>query len=395
MLGLSIVFGSTLETLYEFHEADAGFVDHPWVTDLNVGDISGDGVIDIAYCEGKRNQIGLLIGRGDGTFEKSVMIEGVKGPAHVEVVDIDFDGDGDLLVASMGLIFPNNDKIGSVVVLENQGQLKFETHVLLENVARVTDVQAGDLDGDGDLDLSIAQFGYLEGEVRWMENLGDWKFQSHELIDLPGAIHAPVADVDADGDLDIVSIISQDWEEIHLFRNDGGAFQSEVVFGSLNEDYGSSGICLSDFDQDGDLDILYTNGDGFDYAIPGSRPWHGVQWLRNDGTGSFEYLRVGDFAGAYSPIAVDVDQDGDLDLIASSCFNDWSKPDAYSLMLFENDGSMNFTPKPLATQPTHISVVKAADLDGDGIEELITGGFHAYPPWDRMSRVGVWKRRVK
>jgi hypothetical protein len=38
-------------------------------------------------------------------------------------------------------------------------------------------------------------------------------------------------------------------------------------------------------------------------------------------------------------------------------------------------------------------VVKAVDLDGDGIEELITGGFHAYPPWDKMSRITLWKKR--
>lgn len=367
--------------------------ERPWVTDLAVGDFSGDGVDDIAFCEGKLNEIGLLIGKGDGTFEEFPSIGSIMGPAHIEVVDFDQDGDGDLLVACMGVVFPNNEKIGSVVILENKGSLQFERHTILENTSRVTDVQAGDLDGDGDLDLAVAQFGYIQGKVQWFENRGNWEFRANVLLDLPGAIHSPIFDADQDGDLDIVSIISQQWEEVYLFRNESGSFKGEVIYGNFNEDFGSSGISLADLDQDGDQDILYTNGDGFDYAIPGSRPWHGVQWLENDGAGGFKYHRVGDFSGAYSPIAVDVDQDGDLDIVASSCFNDWIRQDASSLTCFVNDGNLNFTAVPLAAKPSHISVVKAVDLDGDGIEELITGGFHAYPPWDKMSRITLWKKR--
>lgn len=369
-------------------------VERPWVTDIAVGDFSGDGVHDIAYCEGKLNEIGLLVGKGDGSFSEAKPVGSIMGPAHVEIVDFDQDGDGDLLVACMGVVFPSNEKIGSVVILENRGSMRFERHTVLENTHRVTDVQAGDFDGDGDLDLSLAQFGYFDGQVQWLENLGGWEFRAEPLLDLPGAIHAPIFDADSDGDLDFVSIISQQWEELHLFRNEAGVFQSEVVYGNFNEDFGSSGISLADLDQDGDEDILYTNGDGFDYAIPGSRPWHGVQWLENDGKGGFKDHRVGDFSGAYSPIAVDVDEDGDLDIIASSCFNDWLREDAYSLMCFLNDGSQNFTAVPLASSPSHLSVVKAVDLDGDGIEELVTGGFHAYPPWEKLSRISVWKKGV-
>lgn len=367
-------------------------IERPWVTDLAVSDINGDGHPDVAFCEGQLNFIGLMFGDGAGGFSDVQKIEGIEGPAHVEAVDFDQDGDVDLLVACMGWIFPNNDKIGSVVVLENVGD-QFAKRILLEKVSRVTDVQAGDLDGDGDLDLSVAQFGYHEGEVRVLWNRGKWEFESEILTEQAGAIHAPMVDVDGDGDLDIVALISQQWEEIQVFENREGKLFSKIAFASPNEDYGSSGISIHDLDQDGDPDILYTNGDGFDYAIPGSRPWHGVQWLSNDGEGNFEYKRIGSFAGAYSPIAVDVDEDGDLDVIASSCFNDWSKADAHSIAWFENDGAMNFTMNPIASKPTHIVDVEADDLDGDGIEELVTGGFHAYPPWDNTSAITVWKKK--
>src|SRR5690606_35839711 len=122
----------------------------------------------------------------------------------------------------------------------------------------------GDFNTDGKLDLAVAQFGYDQGEIRWMENLGDWQFKSHNLLNLSGAINICIADLTGDEKLDIVALVSQQWEEIYLFGNDGrGNFTNKIIFGSTNEDYGSSGISLCDVNRDGRLDVLYTNGDGF------------------------------------------------------------------------------------------------------------------------------------
>jgi hypothetical protein len=46
----------------------------------------------------------------------------------------------------------------------------------------------------------------------------------------------------------------------------------------------------------------------------------------------------------------------------------------------------------LARAPTHLMTVDAGDLDGNGRPVFVAGGFHADPPWDRISRVGVWRR---
>ena len=62
--------------------------------------------------------------------------------------------------------------------------------------------------------------------------------------------------------------------QTYLFVNDGkGKFTSKLLHGISNEDFGSSGISMHDLDRDGDLDILYTNGDAFDYQPPRPRPW--------------------------------------------------------------------------------------------------------------------------
>ena len=364
----------------------------PWITDLLIVDLDGDGLKDVLVCDARLNRVSWIRQVRLGVFEEQDIGETVAGPAHLEVADLNGDGHLDVLVSSMGVIPPSNLKTGAVVVLMNDGTNHFTNRVLLENVARVTYVAAAPLTQSGRLDLVVGQFGYIEGGIQWLENLGDWRFKGHALLDLPGTIHAPVVDLDGDGHLDIVALVSQDSEEVHAFMGDGqGHFRDRVLYGSTNKDYGSSGLTIADVNRDGRPDIVYTNGDGFDYATPGSRPWHGVQWLENLGGGKFSFHRVGDFPGAFSPVVTDLNGDGFPDIVACSGFNDWNNRAAVSLMCFENDGAGHFTPRILAHEPTHLIVVKAADMFNDGRIELVTGAFMFYPPYDRVSRVTLWE----
>src|SRR5690606_36875390 len=101
----------------------------------------------------------------------------------------------------MGRILPTNERIGAVIVLENTENRRFEKRVLLDQVARVSDVRAANLAGhrDGRRDLVVGLFGYAQGETRWLKNQGDWKFESHVVNSLSGCIHVPVADFNGDG----------------------------------------------------------------------------------------------------------------------------------------------------------------------------------------------------
>ena len=305
----------------------------PWISHVSVVDLDQDGLMDVVLCDATTNQVAWIRHDADGSFTETSVSGTILAPAHVTPSDIDLDGDIDLLVAKMGAILPNNDKIGGVIVLENDGQQEFTTRILLDGVARVTDIEPGDFDGDGDIDLAVGQFGYDDGEIRWMENLGNWVFASHGLLTLSGTIHTPVGDLDGDGDLDIAAVVSQEWEEIYVFENDGtGTFDRHLVYGATNDDFGSSGISL-----------------------------------------------------------VDLDLDGDLDVFVVSAFNDWESPAAASLAWFENDGRMGFTRRTLATEPTHLLALASADIDNDGYVDLVTGAMHVSPPYDRMSRVTFWR----
>ena len=374
----------------------AKFKEPPLISHVQAIDLDGDHLMDVVFCDCKSNTVNWIRQNPAGVYTETVLATDLTAPAHVQVLDFDGDGDKDLMIGVLGMLFPNNDKIGSVVVLENDGQSNFTKHLIIDKIARVSDVRAGDLDGDGDMDLAVAQFGYDDGETRWLENTGNWKFKSHILQNLSGPINVEIVDVDNDGDLDIVSLVSQEWEEVYCFINDGkGNFKPKLLFGSSNQDYGSSGISMCDLDKDGDMDILYTNGDAFDYIPPQGRPWHGAQWLENKGNLNFEFHRLCSFTGATNIRAADIDNDGDLDLFLVSAFNLWDQPESYSLIWLENDGKMQFTKHEITKNPTHILCCEPADFNNDGLVDLVTGDMHTYPPYDRMGRVTLWLNNGK
>ncbi len=367
------------------------FTEPPLIAHIQAVDLDQDGLLDVVLCDDKNNTVSWIRQYPAGVYDETVLAGEVMAPSHVQVIDFEGDGDLDLMVGVLGMLFPNNDKIGSVEILENDGEQHFTRHLIVGKIARVADVRAGDLDGDGDLDLVVAQFGYDDGETRWMENLGDWKFESHMLQFLSGPVNVELTDIDYDGDLDIISLVSQEWEEIYCFINQGeGVFQPKLLFGSSNQDYGSSGISLSDLDQDGDEDILYSNGDAFDYIPPQGRPWHGVQWLENKGNEEFEFHRICSFTGATNVRAGDMDNDGDIDLMAVSAFNLWDDPASLSMIWLENDGSENFTLREITRDPTHLLCCEAGDFNEDGLMDVITAGMHTYPPYGKMGRITLW-----
>jgi VCBS repeat protein len=364
--------------------------ERPQMSHVAMVDLDRDGLMDVLACDALRNVLVWVRQSPKGVFTEQT-IAGVAAPAHVEAIDVDRDGDLDLVVGALGFLFPNNNRVGSVIVFENDGQQHFTSHYIADRVARVADARAADLDGDGDLDVSVAGFGYDAGETSWLENKGGWMFEQHGLQRLSGAINALPVDLDGNKTLDIVALISQEWEEIWAFVNDGkGAFTPRMLWGSTNPDFGSSWITIVDLDRDGDPDILYANGDAFEYAPPNSRPWQGIQWLENTGNLRFTFHRIIDLQGATSPQAADLDGDGDLDVLIVTSNNDWDNPQAPSLLWLENDGRQTFTMHPIASSPTHLLTVAVGDLDGDRKLDAVTGGMHISRPYDRIGRITAW-----
>jgi hypothetical protein len=179
----------------------------PRVCHVQVIDFDSDGSQDILSCDAVRNAVLLYRRTSAGDWNESVVADNLKTPAHATVTDIDGDGDNDVAVSILGDPLPSDELVGQVILLrQTEGQ--FEREVLLDDVRRVADVQPGDLDGDGDLDLAVAVFGYARGEIIWLENRDDG-FRDHQILSRPGVIHVPVRDFDGDGDLDLATVVSR------------------------------------------------------------------------------------------------------------------------------------------------------------------------------------------
>jgi hypothetical protein len=365
----------------------------PLVTHVQVVDVDGDGRTEVVACDALGQRVVRFDRDADGGWAETTLLDDVHVPAHATFVDIDRDGDTDVVVSVLGDILPSDAAVGRVELFVREGST-YSRRVLLDDVRRVADAQPADFDGDGDVDLAVAVFGYARGEVLWLEQRDDGSFADHLLASGSGAIHVPVADYDGDGDQDIATIISQDDEEIWGFENlGGGRFRRTMLWRSANFDLGSSGLVQADLDRDGDPDLVLPVGDNLEDFDAFPQPYHGCLWFENLGGWKFTPRRIAHFGGTYAAATGDLDGDGDVDVALVSMDNDWRTAGNASIVWLENDGAQHFTPWQIDTEPIHLITVAAGDVDGDGRCDLVAGSLTLRRPFERVGGVTAWLNR--
>jgi FG-GAP-like repeat len=321
----------------------------------------------------------VLAGGAAGGPPRLRLLSRVPHPCHVEAVDLDRDGRTDLLVADLGTAAPSDAMLGTVTWLRAQADGTYQPVTLAAGLPRVADVEAGDFDGDGDLDLVVAAFGWRRvGGIRLLENrTTDWSrpvFVSRELDERTGAIHVPVVDLDGDGRLDFVALLAQQHETVVAFLGDGkGGFRKETIDQAPHPGWGSSGLQIVDLDRDGDLDVLVTNGDMLDDLQ--LKPYHGIRWLENRGRFPFVAHDLAPLFGVLRAQAADLDGDGDLDIVACALLQlqqgpavDAGQP---SLVWLEQTARGRFERHTLEVGRRHLSL-DLGDWDGDGDVDIVT-----------------------
>ena len=309
----------------------------------------------------------LDIATPDGNYVHSIKLENVP----VAMTD---NGAG-IFVTLIGSFLPSERRLGGLSFLERTTNGFKPPKVILKDLPRTSDTQFADLNGDGKTDFVICMFGNMSGRFSWFENLGNGEYKEHVLIDKAGAVRAVIQDFNNDGIPDIAVLMAQEIESLLIFTNDGkGKFTPQVVF-QKHPLYGHTYFEPVDFNRDGRIDFLVTNGDNGEYPSP-TKKYHGVRVYLNKGENQFEEAFFYPLNGAFKAVARDFDGDGDLDIAAISFFPDYEKAPEESFVFLENNGKNEFT---ASTFRECISgrwlTMDVDDIDGDGDLDIILGSY--------------------
>lgn len=250
--------------------------------------------------------------------------------------------------------------------------------LLFEELPRPVDMAIHDLNDDQQEDIIICGFGNQVGRLSWYQK-SDNQYVEHVLEWRPGAIKVEVIDLDENDSDDILVLFGQGDESLIAYVNKGkGQFERKVIL-RFNALHGVSDFELVDMDQDGDLDLVITNGDNGDYSQV-LKPHHGIRIYINQGDFSFEEAYFYPMYGAYQCEVRDFDEDGDLDIFVSSFYPDFTSDLNQSLLYLENKGGLSFDPYQI--ENAHAGrwmVLDAGDLDQDGDQDIMIGAYTLGP----------------
>jgi len=315
--------------------------------DVKTEDIDRDGDLDVytANYSGRIAWYENAGGNPPGPWLEHVLTDFADGAEAAVAIRVDGDADVDFLSAAFNLeeiAWYSNE---SDAVTWTKEPITFECRLC-------TDVTSADLDGDGDND-AISASGF-DGKIAWYENTGSFNPSWVPRVVSPAAAECvEAADLDQDGDLDVVAGLS--WLE-----SDGAsppAFKEHLLVAPPA--YVANAIAILDVDRDGDLDVLSA-----------SQESDRVDWYENSGGLPPRWTpravsTTTDFAtGVY---AADLDGDADMDVLSASFFDN-------TIAWYENDGGSPpaWTKRAISTTAMGARSVFAADLEGDGDIDVLS-----------------------
>jgi hypothetical protein len=281
-----------------------------------------------------------------------------------------------VLVLESGILDPNDQPKGSLLEYGFANDALRFRRVIIDSLFRPVFVAPVDFDKDGKTDYLICEYGDNRGRLALYRSDGT-KYERQVLDPAPGAIRFEIRDLTGDGAPDIVALFAQGDERIVLFANDGaGHFTAPPrVLARLPPVYGSMYFAMHDFNGDGKLDILYVNGDNFDFSRV-LKPYHGVRILENDGGNTFQERYFFPVYGAAHAEAADFDRDGDLDIVVSSNFADSVHPER-GIIYLQNTGSYAFQPYAFTiASRNQWNVMATADFNKDGWPDVVIGAMY-------------------
>ncbi|MCH9651513.1 MAG: FG-GAP-like repeat-containing protein [Deltaproteobacteria bacterium] len=409
---------------------DVSTIDNPWSIALE--DIDADGDIDLIGASFLADEITYWENtEGDGTAWTEYTIEGsFDGASAVAVTDLDGDGDLDVLASAFNtddLTWWENETI------HRSAAFPLEVSAAV-NFGASTGHDAADIDGDGDLDLLGTS--EIRSDIAWFENTaGDGSSWTEVVVDgsFPQASSVQGADIDGDGDLDVVGS-AQSGALVSWWENtagDGSTWTEVTIDATIGL---PTSVNTADVDGDGDLDVFAvsqsqnlvywwenTNGDGSfwvqhteDLAVPNARSvraddidgdgdqdfvvasafGNGIGWFENtmgDGSAWTEHPLPNVLNGQWaSATPVDMDRDGDMDILGG-------ENSSWGLAWWENTAGNGTTWTFHQVDPSaRVVESTAADLDGDGDFDVLAAEFQtdAVSWWENAGDSTTWTKHL-
>ncbi len=280
---------------------------------VTAADLDGDGDLDLASAGERSDALTVFLQSAPGRFAAPLVLGGpgtTTAPRSLAAADLDRDGDLDLVAAS--------EETDRLTIFFQVAPGRFELRPLLLGGPGITDapqwVAAADLDGDADQDLVSANAG--SDDLTLFFQVAPGRFGSPPLaLGGPGTMDAPrsvaAADLDGDGDLDLVSANEVSDDVTVFFQSAPGRFDlAPLVLGGAGTTDAPRSVAIADADGDGDPDLVL--------ASSGAQ---GLKLFLQTAPGRFDPP----LALALDPstvTAADLDRDGEIDLVAASVVTD-------------------------------------------------------------------------
>ena len=337
------------------------------IIDMEPFDFDQDGDVDLVGITGNlrdelRNNIDLFLNDGDNTTFTNVVLASSRTPRQVAIADINNDGWMDILYTDLrnGRVFWHENQFGSGGGFSGQRSA-------VTSAWWADGLGIGDLDDDGDLDIAFTIRN--NGDVRWIANQlnepTNNDFSSMRTIGrgIGNARQAAIADINADGKLDVVVGGGESNGSLVWYDNTDGLGSAWVV----NTIDAGNFTCINpqDFDEDGNIDLVVQENNSS--SNPGQRM---AVWLNTTGNGlgfTEQVISTNIGRDAYDNCEMaDLDFDGDFDFVGSSDGEWFDNIDGTVFTLRNFDSSSGDT--------DHQSM-RLMDIDGDGDQDIFTAQF--------------------
>jgi hypothetical protein len=320
-------------------------------TAVVAGDFNGDGKQDLAVVS--LSGLGILLGNGDGTFQKLVNIRDAFGNA-LAVADFNGDGNLDLIVG--------DSQFATLDLLLGNGNGTFQAMTPLGLAGNPVTLAVADLNNDGKPDLVVATGS--DDQIVTILNKGKGTFDPPVAFTVPGATALAIGDFNGDGNLDVAcaSLVNGAAAVVLLLGEGNGQLGSATPIVSEGSPTGVAAVAAGDFNGDGHLDLVAISTElGNDETLV----------LLGNGDGTFQKPAAYTMSGPALLATADFNGDHKTDILTADVFVDVS---LLTVLLGKGDGTFQVAPQTTLTAfaagATSVGMV-SADLNGDGLTDFV------------------------